>query len=142
MACRMQVFWQVFCHAPAVLLHSGTVPLERIGQAIVQHSNTCGMHHFPLTLGACLLNGCGMGSMDRQEALTLVQRWRQTVGSGDTPWDDSRLGALEGLAPEYQPLSQLSPWLERLKPLQQKDMNRMRGLVQLGTAYATLGHPV
>jgi hypothetical protein len=108
----------------------------------VQHSNTCGMHHFPLTLGACLLNGCGMGSMDRQEALTLVQRWQQTVGSGDTPWDDSRLGALEGLAPEYQPLSQLSPWLERLKPLQQKDMNRMRGLVQLGTAYATLGHPV
>jgi hypothetical protein len=90
-----------------------------------------------MTLSGCLLSGCGLGSLTPQQAAELWSQWQQAsqahaVGTGE------RLDALLGLAPEWQPL----PGLKRLTKKQQAGINRLRGLVQLAAAAATLQQPV
>lgn len=86
----------------------------------------------PSSLGGCLLAGCGLGSLSRQEAQQVWQRWQDAQSSGD---DADWLAAPRGLAPKWQQ----PPGLKKLNTKQQAGVDQLRGLVQLATAAATLG---
>lgn len=85
------------------------------------------------TLGACLLHGCGLGSMTPQEAADMLAAWRAACDSGSGSQEQQN-AALLRFAPAWQP-PQL-PGLKALSKPQRTGLARLRGLVQLGAAAA------
>lgn len=90
----------------------------------------------PTSLSACLLSGCGLGSMTQQAAADVWQQWGDAVGNSHA----NDLDVLQRLAPEWRLPAGMK--MKKLNKKQQAGVDRLRGLVQLATAAATVGQPV
>lgn len=89
----------------------------------------------PMTLGSCLLSGCGLGSLTEQQAADIWQRWEAARAAVE-----DTMAVLQQLAPKWQPPPGLvTVTMKALTRPQQAGLDRLRGLVQLATAAATLG---
>lgn len=122
---------------------TGPTPINALDEAITARladtaddtssvSSSSAGDAFPTTLGSCLLAGCGLGSLEKQQAADVWREWEAATSAGEDPMD-----VLQRLPPTWQQL----PGLDPLSRTQQAGLYRLRGLVQLATAAATLGQP-
>jgi hypothetical protein len=122
-----------------VLLFAGPTTVQRLEELIsaANEANIAGdgsgSSSLSSSLSGSLLAGCGSGSLSQQEAAQLWQQWQAAFSTGSDP-----LGVLQRLAPQWQPPA----GLKKPSRTQQAGLDRLRGLVQLATAAATLGQPV
>jgi hypothetical protein len=117
-------------------LHAGAKPIDTLRAALQaqQGSSSSGSSSGSSgTLGSCLLQGCGLSSMDDSAAAAILQQWNHGY-RGDGA---SMSAALEGLAPQWQQ-PQL-PGLKALSKPQKAGLARLRGLMQLAAADAMSG---
>lgn len=87
----------------------------------------------PPSLGACLLAGCGVGALSKDQAEEVLRQWLHAVRSGA-----DRGGCLSTLAARWQQ----PPGLKPLSRTRQAGLDRLRGCVQLASAAAVVGLPM